>query len=138
MQITCFVAGDAAALPAPLRKQAYYAMDMGELAGDNIRRLLDGRTLKRFSPAPRPMLISFGDITTWLVAGDTVVASPLLAAAKEGVYQATMARLSSPKDPLCYAAAAVGRVTLATQQLLLPQLTPGGILRGLTGSRIVA
>ena len=84
-----------------------------------------------------PMLISFGDITTWLVAGDSVVASPLLAAAKEGVYQATMARLASPKEPLRYSADVVGRAVTATRQLLLPQLTPRKLFLGLTGSRII-
>lgn len=132
-----FIAGDCATLPEPVRKQAYYAMDMGEVAGDNIGRLLRKRTLKRFRAAPMPMLISFGDITTWLVAGESVVASPLLAAAKEGVYQATMARLASTKEPLRYSAAVVGRAAMATRQLLLPALTPRMLLRGLTGSRII-
>jgi NADH dehydrogenase len=132
-----FVAGDCAALPAPIRKQAYYAMDMGEVAGDNISRLLKGQQLEQFCAKPMPMLITFGDITTWLVMGETAVASPLLAAAKEGVYQATMARLASPHEPLKYSADIVGRAMTATQQLLLPQLTPRKIFRGLTGSRFI-
>ncbi len=132
-----FVAGDCAALPEPVRKQAYYAMDMGEVAGDNIARMLGDRRLRPFRAAPMPMLISFGDITTWLVAGESAVASPLLAAAKESVYQATMARLASPKDPLRYSADMVGRAALATQKLLLPQLTPSKVFLGLTGSRII-
>lgn len=132
-----FVAGDCASLPVPVRKQAYYAMDMGEVAGDNINRLLGERRLRRFRPAPMPMLVSFGDITTWLVAGESVVASPILAAAKEGVYQATMARLESPLEPLRYSADVVGRAVTATRRLLLPQLTPSKLLLGLTGSRII-
>ncbi len=132
-----FIAGDCAALPEPVRKQAYYAMDMGEVAGDNIARMLGDRRPRPFRAAPMPMLISFGDITTWLVAGESAVASPLLAAAKEAVYQATMARLASPKDPLRYSADVVGRAALATQKLLLPQLTPSKVLLGLTGSRII-
>ena len=132
-----FVAGDCAALPQPTRKQAYHAMAMGEVAGDNIDRLLSDRPLRRFRPAPMPMLISFGDITTWLVVGESAVASPLLAAAKEGVYQATMARLASPRDPLKYSADVVGRATMATRQLLLPQLTPRKLIDGLTGSRVI-
>ena len=132
-----FIAGDCAALPGPVRKQAYYAMDMGEVAGDNIARLLRDRRLRRFRAAAMPMLISFGDITTWLVAGENVVASPLLAAAKEGVYQATMARLESPEEPLRYSADVVGRAVMATRQLLLPQLTPRKLLLGLAGSRII-
>ena len=132
-----FVAGDCAALPEPIRKQAYYAMDMGEVAGDNINRLLEGRRLKSFRAKPMPMLISFGDITTWLVAGEAAFASPLLAAAKEGVYQATMARLASPHEPLEYSAGIISRAVVATQQLLLPQLTPRKIFLGLTGSRVI-
>jgi len=133
-----FVAGDCADLPDPIRKQAYYAMDTGEVAGDNIARHLDGRLPRRFTARPMPMLISFGDITTWLVAGGIAVASPVLAAAKEGVYQATMARLASPREPLQYSADIVGRAVLATRRLLLPQLTPGKLFCGLTGSRIIA
>ena len=83
------------------------------------------------------MLVSFGDITTWLVAGESVVASPLLAAAKEGVYQATMARLESPHEPLRYSTDIIGRAVTATRQLLLPQLTPRKIFEGLTGSRFI-
>ena len=132
-----FVAGDCASLPLPIRKQAYYAMDMGEVAGDNIKRLLGDRRLRRFRATPMPMLVSFGDITTWLVAGESVVASPLLAAAKEGVYQATMARLESPSEPLRYSADVVGRAVIATRRLLLPQLTPSKIFEGLVGSRLI-
>ena len=132
-----FVAGDCAGLPEPIRKQAYNAMDMGEVAGDNVAHFLSGRRLRRFRPPPMPMLVSLGDITTWLVAGKSAIASPVLATAKEGVYQANMARLASPRDPLRYSADIVGRALLATRQLLLPQLTPYKIITGLTGSRII-
>ena len=132
-----FVAGDCAELLEPVRKQAYHAMAMGEVAGDNIHRLLQERRLEQFRPAPMPMLISFGDITTWLVVGTSAVASPVLAAAKEGIYQVTMARLASPRDPLRYSAGVLGRATVATRQLLLPQLTPRKIFEGLTGSRVI-
>jgi len=132
-----FVAGDCAALPEPIRKQAYYAMDMGEVAGDNIARLLGDRRLRRFRAAPMPMLVSLGDITTWLVAGQSAVASPALAAAKEGVYQATMARLASPRDPLRYSTDIAGRAIMATRRLLLPQLTPARLFKGVMGSRII-
>ncbi len=132
-----FIAGDCAALPEPVRKQAYHAMAMGEVAGDNISRLLQDRPLREFRPGPMPMLISFGDITTWLVIGGYAAATPLLAAAKEGVYQTTMARLASPEDKLKYSADALSRATLATQKLLLPQLTPRKLFDGLMGSRII-
>jgi NADH dehydrogenase len=132
-----FIAGDCAGPPEPVRKQAYYAMDMGEIAGDNMARLLSNRDLKRFRPAPMPMLISLGDITTWLLAGENIIASPLIATAKEGVYQYTMACLASPEEPLRYSVDVVGRALKATRRLLLPQLTPQKLFEGLTGSRII-
>jgi hypothetical protein len=84
-----------------------------------------------------PMLVSLGDITTWLVAGDYAVASPLLAAAKEGVYEANMARLASPKDPLRYSGDIVGRAMMATRELLLPQLKPKKVIAGFLGARVI-
>ena len=59
-----------------------------------------------------------------------------MAAAKEGVYQATMARLASPKEPLRYSTDIVARALVAGRRLLLPQLAPRKLLQGLTGSRI--
>jgi NADH dehydrogenase len=91
-----FVVGDAAALPQPLGKQAYYAIQMGERAADNVLRWLGGRPLKPFRPSPKPMLVAFGDLDTFLIAGRRVVASPSLAVAKEGVYQLTMAQFDPP------------------------------------------
>ena len=82
-----FVVGDAAQLPQDVGKQAYNAIDMGALAAANVARFLGGRALKPFRPAPKPVLIAFGDLQTYLVAGRTVLASKVLAGAKEGVYQ---------------------------------------------------
>jgi NADH dehydrogenase len=119
-----FVAGDAAALPRPLGKQAYYAMQMGECAADNVVRALAGRKLRNFSPSRKPMLVAFGDLDTFLVSGKAVVSSPALAAAKEGIFQVTMARL----DP-SFGAAAVrrgaSRLVRAAEELALPVLTAG-------------
>jgi NADH dehydrogenase FAD-containing subunit len=119
-----FVAGDAAALPRPLGKQAYYAMQMGECAADNVVRALAGRRLRNFSPSRKPMLIAFGDLDTFLVSGKSVVASPALAAVKEAVFQVTMAQI----DP-SFGAAAVrrgtSRLVRAAQELALPALTDG-------------
>jgi NADH dehydrogenase len=94
-----FVVGDAAALPSPLSKQAYHALDMGKCAADNVSRWLAGRPLRRFRAAPKPMLVAFGDLDTFLVAGRRVLASPALAAAKESIYQLTMAQLDPPLAP---------------------------------------
>ena len=91
-----FVAGDAAGLPRPLGKQAYYAQQMGNCAAGNVRRALAGRPLRDFVPAPKPMLVAFGDLDTFLVSGRTVLASPRLAALKEAVFQLTMAQIDPP------------------------------------------
>jgi NADH dehydrogenase len=101
-----FVIGDAAALPKPLPKQAYHALDMGKCAAENVARWLGDRPLRRFRPAPKPTLVAFGDLDTFLVAGRRVLASPALAAAKESVYQLTMAQLDPPLAPATLRAAA--------------------------------
>jgi NADH dehydrogenase FAD-containing subunit len=91
-----FVAGDAAQLPHPLGKQAYYAMQMGVAAAENAARVLAGRAPRNFRPSRKPVLIAFGDLDTFLLSGRTVVASPALAAVKEAVFQVTMAQLDPP------------------------------------------
>jgi len=91
-----FVIGDAAGLPRPPGKQAYYALQMGECAAGNVERALAGRRLLDFRPAPKGLLVTFGDLDTFLIAGRSVIASPALAAAKEAVYQVTMAQIDPP------------------------------------------
>jgi NADH dehydrogenase FAD-containing subunit len=91
-----FVIGDATGLPHPLGKQAYYALQMGVCAADNVERALAGRRLRDFKPAAKGMLVAFGALDTFLIAGRSVIASPALAAAKEAVFQVTMAQLDPP------------------------------------------
>jgi NADH dehydrogenase len=93
-----FVIGDAAALPRPVRKQAFHALEMAECAADNLRRAVAGRPLRTFRPSRTPLLVAFGDLDTFLVAGRSVLASPALAAGKEAVYQVTMAQIDPPLD----------------------------------------
>lgn len=94
-----FVAGDAAALPSPLPKQAYYAMQMGRCAARNARLWLAGRPMLAFRPETKPMLVAFGDLDTFLVRGRSVIASPALAWLKEAVFQFTMAEIDPPLEP---------------------------------------
>jgi NADH dehydrogenase len=93
-----FVIGDAAALPAPIPKQASHALEMGECAAENVRRAAAGRALRPYRPSRTPMLVSFGDLDTFLVAGRSVVANPALAAGKEAVFQVTMAQIDPPSS----------------------------------------
>jgi NADH dehydrogenase FAD-containing subunit len=91
-----FVIGDAAALPRPIRKQAFFAIQMGECAAANVKRKLAGKALRAFRPESKPLLVAFGDLDTFLVAGGRALASPAFAAAKEGVFQLTMAQFDPP------------------------------------------
>jgi len=93
-----FVIGDAAGLPRPLGKQAYYALQMGVCAAGNVERMLAGRRLRDFKPSAKGMLVAFGALDTFLIAGRSVIASPALAAAKEAVFQVTMAQIDPPLD----------------------------------------
>jgi NADH dehydrogenase len=129
-----FVVGDAARWPQPLGKQAYHAIDMGTAAAANVQRWLDGRTLKPFRPAPKPVLIAFGDLQTYLVAGRRVLASRLLAGAKEGVYQWTMAQLA-PRGLKTALPEAAGRLWQGWLQLALPQLMSAAAFRKLPDCR---
>jgi NADH dehydrogenase len=116
-----FVIGDAAALPRPLAKQAYHALQMGACAAENAKRALAGRRLRDFRPSAKPMLVAFGDLDTFFVSGRTVIASPALAALKEAVFQVTMAEIDPPLN-----ASALGQMTArlrtAATQLAVPTI----------------
>jgi NADH:ubiquinone reductase (non-electrogenic) len=117
-----FVAGDSATLPNPLAKQASIALDMGLHAAININQFCAKKTLKPFKIRPKPILLSLGDINTYFIQGKLVLASPVLAAAKEAVYQFYMARLSKclPLDQRVLGIA--DRITLSTEKLLLVEI----------------
>ncbi len=126
-----FVAGDAAALPVPLPKQGYHAIDMGVCAARNAERWLAGQSLERYRPSGKPTLISFGDLSCFLVAGERVVAGAALGAGKEAVFELVMAQLDP--QPLCrrlngvlrrgvFAASELGWPTLSSPDALARQL----------------
>lgn len=123
-----FVTGDAADLPTPLSKQGYHALDMGVCAARNAQRLLSGRRLEPFRPSGKPTLISFGDLSCFLVAGDRVLAGPSLGAAKEAVFELVMAQLDA--QPLWrWLPAVVRRAERALGSLLWPTVTSLEALR---------
>jgi NADH dehydrogenase len=118
-----FVIGNAAGLPRPLAKQAFYALQMGAHAADNVRRLLAGRRLRDFKPSPKPMLIAFGDLDTYLVSGRSVAASTAFAALKEAVFQYTMAEIDPPLNAPALGDLA-GRLVSASRRLAMPSRRP--------------
>ena len=117
-----FVAGDSASLPKLLPKQASIALDMGPHAANNISRFCAKKSLKPFKFKNKPILLSLGDINTYFIQGRLVLASPVLAAAKEAVYQFYMARLSTllPLEQSVFGLAS--RFTLSTEKLLLAEI----------------
>jgi NADH dehydrogenase len=123
-----FVAGDAAELPTPLSKQGYHALDMGVCTARNAARLLAGKPLEPFRPSGKPTLISFGDLTCFLVAGERALAGPSLAAAKEAVFELVMAQLDA--QPLwSRLPRALQRADRAARALLWPAVTSLDALR---------
>jgi NADH dehydrogenase len=116
-----FVVGDAAALPKAVGKQAFNAIDMGALAAQNVVRWLADENLKDFKPPVTPMLVAFGDLQTYLVAGKTVLASKTLAGAKEGVYQLFMAQ-TAPQPGLQGVPGALRRLRKSWKELVVPGL----------------
>jgi len=116
-----FVIGDAAALPHPLGKQAYYAMQMGECAAGNAGRALAGRGLRPFRPSRKPMLVAFGDLDTFLVSARSVIASPGLSVIKEAVFQLTMAEIDPPLNAPALRGS-TARLGSAARKLAFPAL----------------
>jgi len=124
-----FVMGDAAEPPTPLAKQGYHALDMGVCAARNAARVLADDAARPFRPAPKPMLISFGDLSCFLVAGDRVLAGPALSGAKEAVYELVMAQLDG-RAVTRRIPAIVRRARQAAGALLWPTLaSPARLLR---------
>lgn len=117
-----FVAGDSATLPKPVAKQASNAMDMGVHAAININRFCGEKTLSTFKVHKKPILLSLGDINTYFIQGNLVLASPLLASAKEAVYQLYMARLSTLLPIEQSISGIAGRFAMATDKMLLPEI----------------
>ncbi len=115
-----FVAGDCAVLRKPIKRQAYHAIEMGEHAAANCERFLRGRKLRKYRPSRKPILVAFGDLDTYLVAGKRVIAGPSLAGAKEALFQGGMALFAPPlaKED---AARLYKRFSRSVTHLLLPQ-----------------
>ena len=83
---------------------------------DNIRHQ-SGKPLKDFKPSLKPMLVSFGDLNTFLIDKKMVVAGPALSILKESVFQLVMTDLD-PSGPLLKAFHSSERVTASTIKMI--------------------
>lgn len=145
----CFVAGDIANISfdtqdsnniqrcKSLSKQSYHAIDMGKLAAQNAVNYLQQVQLQSFKPNPKPVLLAFGDINTYLISGGTVLASPLLAATKEALYQVSMHKLMAGETLYQRKKSFVERLTRSAVRLLLPELQPTTLINILSRSRVL-
>jgi NADH dehydrogenase FAD-containing subunit len=89
-----FVAGDASAPPKSVPKQGAEALRQGGRAAKNVKRFFRGRPLKPFRVEKDPLLVTFGDLSSFmLLEDDTVIEGPALAAGREFMFQETMAAL---------------------------------------------
>lgn len=117
-----FVAGDSADPPERIAKQGYHALDMGACAARNAQRLLEGRRLVDYAPSGKPALVSFGDLTCFLVVDDRALAGPALAAAKEAVFELVMAQLDA-RPARQRVPRAIERAHRAVRSLLWPNVS---------------
>lgn len=111
-------------------------MDMGACAAENIKLLVAGEDLKEFDPSRHTKMISFGDLQTYVIMGDATVAGSIFAGAKEGIFQATMAKL----DPPCGLTSALNffdRTSQSVFSLAIPTLTSFSKLRRLADFRFL-
>ena len=131
-----FIAGDAAEWPGLKSKQAYNAMDMGACVAKNIKLQAAGEDLREFRPSIQTTVISFGDIQTYLTMGNIAVAGPAFAGAKEGIFQATMAKLDPPIG-LSSALNFFNRTHQSLFKVAIPTLTSISSLRRLANFRIL-
>ncbi len=102
---------------------------MGACVAENVARFLDARELVSYRPSPKPTLISFGDLTCFMVIGEHVASGAALSAAKEAVFELVMAQL----DPAPWwrrIPGATTRAGRAVHELMVPTLTsPRALLR---------
>jgi NADH dehydrogenase len=112
-------------------------MDMGACIARNIKSLAAGEDLREFRPSRKPTVISFGDLQTYVIMGKVALAGPIFAGAKEGIFQATMAKLDPPRK-LASAIDYYNRTSDSLFNLAIPTLTSFSSLRRLAHFRLLS
>jgi len=117
-----FIAGDLANTDTNQAKQAYHALNMGELAAKNCISSFEDSPLERYRPQAEFSLLSFGSMNTYALTPYGCASSPLLAAAKESVFQLQMANLSRGLPMNDQVSSILQRNITSITKLALPQL----------------
>lgn len=95
-----FVIGDAVDIMGGGEKQAYLALEMGQIAGANSRSLLRSKCLKSYKPQSLPSVYSFGNLSCFVVYEDFALSGLPFAGLKEAIYQLNMASIQGlPTEP---------------------------------------
>ncbi|MEM6297416.1 MAG: FAD-dependent oxidoreductase [Bacteroidota bacterium] len=84
------VIGDAIDVNGGGEKQAYLAIEMGEVAAQNARAMMKGKSLKRYKPTNLPAVYSFGNLNCFIVYKDFALSGLAFAGLKEAIYQLNM------------------------------------------------
>jgi NADH dehydrogenase len=94
------IIGDAVDVMGGGEKQAYLAIEMGELAGNNVRSILRGEQLKPYKPQKYPSIYSFGNLSCFVIYEGFSLSGLPFSGLKEAIYQLNMASIQGvPMDP---------------------------------------
>lgn len=103
------IIGDSVEIAGKGEKQAYHALAMGKVAGENAKRLHNGKDLEVFDAAQYPSVYSFGNLSCFVVYKDQVLAGLPLAKLKEAIYQFNMGTVQDPFREPFYLSRAIAR-----------------------------
>jgi NADH:quinone reductase (non-electrogenic) len=131
-----FVVGDVAGSVPNLAKQAYHALDMGAFAATNIQRFLANRPPRPFHPADKPSLVSFGDLSGFLLWEKRAVEGVAFTLMKEAVFQMTLGGLDRPVRPQALWRLG-GRLGGTIGRVAWPTITSLDTIRRLPGVRFL-
>lgn len=87
------VIGDAVDVMGGGEKQAYLAIEMGQLAAQNIRSIVKGEKLNAYKPKSVPSVYSFGNLSCFIIYENFVLSGLPFASLKEAIYQFNMASI---------------------------------------------
>ena len=87
------IIGDSVDVMGGGEKQAYLALEMGKIAGQNIRSILNETPLKAYKPKSLPSVYTFGNLTCFIVYKGIALSGLPFAGLKEAIYQLNMASM---------------------------------------------
>ncbi len=110
---------------------------MGQHTAINVKRFLLGKTLKTFHPSHKPIILSFGDLNTYLITEKVIVSGTILSFLKEGIYQYVMPGFD-PAGTLVSTIKTSKRIFEGTISLGFPTLMSLTALKKLTQIRLLS